>query len=110
MSQYLTGFLNVKYAPNENYAREFMEHDRKAGQASATRARPIASARAIASCRAAGGSCPRRLELGGLVGARALGRRRQARGGALDVDVGQSCVEPAWQSPGGRSQQLENGR
>ena len=25
MSQYLTGFLNVKYAPNENYAREFME-------------------------------------------------------------------------------------
>jgi uncharacterized protein (DUF1800 family) len=25
MSQYLTGFQNVKYAPNENYAREFME-------------------------------------------------------------------------------------
>ena len=25
MSLYLTGFLNVKYAPNENYAREFME-------------------------------------------------------------------------------------
>jgi len=25
MSQYLTGFENVKYAPNENYAREFME-------------------------------------------------------------------------------------
>jgi uncharacterized protein (DUF1800 family) len=25
MSQYLTGYLNVKYAPNENYAREFME-------------------------------------------------------------------------------------
>ena len=25
MSLYLTGFQNVKYAPNENYAREFME-------------------------------------------------------------------------------------
>jgi len=25
MSQYLTGFENVKYAPNENYGREFME-------------------------------------------------------------------------------------
>ena len=25
MSQYLTGFQNVKYAPNENYGREFME-------------------------------------------------------------------------------------
>ena len=25
MSLYLTGYLNVKYAPNENYAREFME-------------------------------------------------------------------------------------
>jgi uncharacterized protein (DUF1800 family) len=25
MSQYLTGFENIKYAPNENYAREFME-------------------------------------------------------------------------------------
>ena len=25
MSLYLTGYLNVKYAPNENYGREFME-------------------------------------------------------------------------------------